>query len=83
MFTNNANIYMHCYVLVWWFNEKIRPLLKGYADIVVYADDFVCCFQYKNDAELFYEHLKEKDESLRTVIEESKTRLIYFWSIRC
>lgn len=72
-----ANIYMH-YVLVWWFNEKIRPLLKGYADIVVYADDFVCCFQYKNDAELFYEHLKRRMNHFGLSLEESKTRLIYF-----
>lgn len=68
---------MH-YVLVWWFNEKIRPLLKGYADIVVYADDFVCCFQYKNDAELFYEHLKRRMNHFGLSLEESKTRLIYF-----
>ena len=40
-----ANIYMH-YVLVWWFNEKIKPMMKGYCDIVVYADDFVCCLIY-------------------------------------
>ena len=72
-----ANIYMH-QVLVWWFNEKIRPLLKGYADIVVYADDFVCCFQYKNDAELFYEHLKRRMNHFGLSLEESKTRLIYF-----
>ena len=72
-----ANIYMH-YVLIWWFNEKIRPLLKGYADIVVYADDFVCRFQYKNDAELFYEHLKRRMNHFGLSLEESKTRLIYF-----
>ena len=40
-----ANIYMH-YVLVWWFKERITPYLKGYAGLVVYADDFVVCFQY-------------------------------------
>lgn len=68
---------MH-YVLIWWFNEKIRPLLKGYADIVIYADDFVCCFQYKNDAELFYEHLKRRMNHFGLSLEESKTRLIYF-----
>lgn len=73
---------MH-YVLVWWFNEKIRPLLKGYADIVVYADDFVCCFQYKNDAELFYEHLKRRMKSLRTVLRGIKDSINLFWSIRC
>ena len=32
-----ANIYMH-YVLVWWFKEKMQPLMKGYAGLVVYAD---------------------------------------------
>ena len=31
-------IYMH-YVLVWWFKEVITPKLKGYAGLVVYADD--------------------------------------------
>ena len=32
-----ANIYMH-YVLVWWFREKMKPVMKGYAGLVVYAD---------------------------------------------
>ncbi len=32
-----ANIYMH-YVLVWWFKEKMQPIMKGYAGLVVYAD---------------------------------------------
>lgn len=41
-----ANIYMH-YVLIWWFNEKVKPNMKGFCDIVVYADDFVCCFLSK------------------------------------
>lgn len=47
-----ANIYMH-YVLLWWFKEKVKPYLGGYAGIIVYADDFVCCFEYKEDAEQF------------------------------
>mgnify|MGYP002508677539 CR=1 FL=1 len=56
-----ANIYMH-YVLVWWFREKIQPLMKGYSGMVVYADDFVVCFEYKEEAEMFYEHLKRRME---------------------
>ena len=72
-----ANIYMH-YVLVWWFNEKIKPLMKGFCDIVVYADDFVCCFQYKKEAEMFYELLKRRIGHFGLTLEESKTRLIYF-----
>lgn len=33
-----ANIYMH-YVLIWWFREKVQPVMRGYAGLVVYADD--------------------------------------------
>ena len=72
-----ANIYMH-YVLVWWFKEKVKPQMKGYAGIVVYADDFVACFQYKSDAEEFYEHLKRRMKHFGLELEESKTRLIEF-----
>lgn len=72
-----ANIYMH-YVLVWWFNEKIKPLMKGFCDIVVYADDFVCCFQYIEEAKLFYDLLKKRMKNFGLALEESKTRLIYF-----
>lgn len=72
-----ANIYMH-YVLVWWFKEKVAPKLKGYAGLVVYADDFVCCFQYKEEAEQFYERLKHRMEHFGLELEEEKSRLIEF-----
>ena len=72
-----ANIYMH-YVLVWWFKEKMQPQMKGYAGLVVYADDFVLGFQYKSDAERFYEYLKRRMKAFGLELEESKTRLIRF-----
>lgn len=72
-----ANIYMH-YVLVWWFNERIKPLMKGYCDVIVYADDFVCCFQYKEEAEAFCELLKKRMNNFGLSLEEDKTRLICF-----
>ena len=72
-----ANIYMH-YVLVWWFKERIQPLLKGYSGLIVYADDFVACFQYKHEAEEFYELLKDRMAHFGLEMEESKTRLIEF-----
>lgn len=72
-----ANIYMH-YVLLWWSKEKIRPNLKGYADLIVYADDSVCCFQYKEDAEQSYERLKRRMGHFGLELEESKSRLIEF-----
>ena len=70
-----ANLYMH-YVLLWWFNEKVKPNLRGYAGIVVYADDFVVCFQYKDEAERFYERLKHRMEHFGLELEENKSRLI-------
>ena len=72
-----ANIYMH-YVLVWWYREKMQPRFRGYSGLVVYADDFVVTFQYKDDAERFYEHLKKRMEYFGMTLEESKTRLIEF-----
>lgn len=70
-------VYMH-YVLVWWFKEVITPKLKGYAGIVVYADDFVVTFQYKTDAEWFYEHLKHRMGYFGLSLEEEKNNKQYF-----
>ena len=72
-----ANIYMH-YVLVWWYKEKIQPTLRGFSGLVVYADDFVVCFQHRSEAKIFYEHLKKRMAFFGLEMEESKTRLINF-----
>ena len=72
-----ANIYMH-YVLLWWFKERVRPSQKGYSGIVVYADDFVVCFQYKAEAEEFYEALRRRMGHFGLKLEEDKSRLIEF-----
>jgi RNA-directed DNA polymerase len=72
-----ANIYMH-YVLVLWFYKVVKPGFKGYCEIVVYADDFVCCFQYKKEAEQFYAMIKERFGKFGLKLEESKSRLIEF-----
>ena len=70
-------IYMH-YVLLWWFKEKIQPEMKGFCGIVNYADDFVCCFQYKEEVERFYERLKHRMEHFGLSLAEEKSRLIEF-----
>ena len=72
-----ANIYMH-YVLLWWFKEKVTPQLSGYGGVIVYADDFVCCFQHKWEAERFYERLKYRMGYFGLKLEENKSRLIEF-----
>lgn len=73
-----ANIYMY-YVLTLWFEKKIRKNFQGESYIVVYADDFVCCFQYKNEAELFANKLlPERLSKFNLEVAEDKTRLISF-----
>lgn len=72
-----ANIYMH-YVLVWWFHEVMKPRMKEYCGLVVYADDFVVCFKNKEDAEVFYECLKRRMKHFGLELEEEKSRLIEF-----
>ena len=39
-----ANIYLH-YILYLWFKEVVTNQLKGYAELVCYADDFIVAFQ--------------------------------------
>ena len=72
-----ANIYMH-YVLLWWFKEQVVPRARGFCGIVVYADDFVMCFQHKDEAEVVYRHLKARMEHFGLELEEDKTRMIEF-----
>lgn len=43
-----ANIYLH-YVLDEWFAVEVKPRMKGEAYEIRYADDFILCFQYRED----------------------------------
>ena len=71
-----ANIYMH-YVLVLWF-RRAQMNLHGYSGLVVYADDFIVCFQYKTDAVEFLRCLKLRLNRFGLQLEPEKTRLIEF-----
>jgi len=44
-----VNIYLH-YVLDLWFEKSIKPKLRGESYLIRYIDDFVVCFQHKEDA---------------------------------
>ena len=45
-----ANIYLH-YVLDEWFEHEVKPRLRRRPPEIRYADDFILCFQYREDAE--------------------------------
>lgn len=72
-----ANVYLH-FVLDLWFEKIIKKYMQGDCEIVRYADDFVCCFQYKNEAELFYKELIKRLEKFNLQIAEDKTKIIEF-----
>jgi RNA-directed DNA polymerase len=72
-----ANIYLH-YVLDLWFMRIVRKHLKGKAYMVRYADDFVCCFEYEEDAGRFYKALKERLKKFNLEIAEEKSKIIRF-----
>ena len=72
-----ANVYLH-YALDLWFEKRIKPECNGDALIIRYADDFVCAFQYKQDAELFYQQLSERLEKFGLEVSAEKTRILLF-----
>ena len=47
-----ANVYLH-YVLDNWFDVRVSRKCRGNAFLIRYADDWVCCFEYKQEAEVF------------------------------
>lgn len=72
-----ANIYLH-YALDLWFQVIVKKSCSGQAEIVRYADDFVSCFQFKEDAERFYDALIKRLEKFNLEIAEEKTKILTF-----
>lgn len=72
-----ANIYLH-YVLDDWFETTVKPRLKGEAYEVRFADDFILCFQYREDAEKVLEVLTKRFEKYGLTLHPEKTRLMEF-----
>jgi len=72
-----ANIYLH-YVLDEWFEDVVKPRLRGEAYEIRYADDFILCFQYQEDAEKVLGVLGKRFEKYGLRLHPDKTRLIEF-----
>ena len=72
-----ANVYLH-YVLDMWFDKVVKKDCKGDASIVRFADDFVCMFQYENEARKFFTDLKERLGKFGLEIAEDKSKIIRF-----
>lgn len=72
-----ANVYLH-YVLDLWFEKKIRKEMRGESYMIRYCDDFICAFQYKEDADKFYRMLKERLGKFKLSLARDKTKVIEF-----
>jgi len=74
-----ANIYLH-YVLDEWFEQEVKPRLRGVAHEVRFADDFILCFQYKEDAEKVLEVLGKRFAKLWTQPPSREDQANQVWS---
>lgn len=72
-----ANIYLH-YALDMWFEEVVKKNSKGYAGMVRYADDFVCFFQYEEEANEFYRELENRLAKFGLELAKDKSKIIRF-----
>ena len=70
-------MYLH-YALDQWFQEVVKAHSKGEAFLIRYADDFVCGFQYEEEAESFYKALEFRQEKFGLQLAADKTRVIRF-----
>lgn len=75
-----SNVYLF-YVLDLWFERVVKPRLRGVAHLIRYIDDFVICFQYREDAERVQDVLIKRLRRFALELEPSKTRLIKFGRI--
>ena len=72
-----ANIYLH-YVLDLWFKIEIKRNSRGIVEMVRYADDFVICVQYQDEAARILVELRERLEKFGLELSAEKTKVIGF-----
>jgi hypothetical protein len=72
-----SNIYLH-YVLDLWFSRRVSRQSRGEAYYFRFADDYVACFQYRDDAEGFRRRLGDRLEGFGLRLAEEKTQCIEF-----
>lgn len=72
-----ANVYLH-YVLDLWFEQAIKPRLRGESYYVRYADDFLIMFQYESDAKAVMDVLPKRLGKFSLEVAPEKTRILPF-----
>ncbi len=72
-----SNIFLH-YVLDKWFNEIVLNHVGGYAELVRYADDFICLVQSKRDAQRILKALQNRFSKYQLQLHPDKTSAFSF-----
>lgn len=72
-----ANIYLH-YTLDIWFEKRIKRNSQGYTRLIRYADDYVACFQFAEDAKQFMQDMEVRLNQFHLEVAPEKTKLFEF-----
>jgi RNA-directed DNA polymerase len=72
-----ANIYLH-YALDLWFEKVVKPRCNGDVMLMRFADDFVCCFQYREDERRLFKVLGKRLGKFELELSAEKTQVIRF-----
>jgi group II intron reverse transcriptase/maturase len=72
-----SNIFLHT-VLDRWFEDDVKPRLRGEATLVRFADDFVMTFAYHDDAKRVLEVLGKRLGRFGLALHPDKTRFVDF-----
>lgn len=72
-----ANIYLH-YVLDLWFEQDVRPRLRGRARLIRYADDFVIVMDNESDTTRVMDVLPKRFGRYGLTLHPDKTKLVPF-----
>ncbi|MBU1685681.1 group II intron reverse transcriptase/maturase [Patescibacteria group bacterium] len=72
-----ANIFLH-YVLDTWFKTTVKSHVRGFCEIVRYADDFVCVVSHIDDARRIRRGLENRFNKYGLEIHPIKSRNISF-----
>ena len=72
-----SNIFLH-YVLDEWFETTVKTHIRGYSELVRYADDYVCLVQYKTDADKIRTALENRFTKYKLTLHPDKTKVFSF-----
>jgi RNA-directed DNA polymerase len=72
-----ANVYLH-YALDLWFEKRVKSGCRGEARMWRFADDWVCAFRLRDEAERFYGAIGKRLEKFKLEVALEKTRILRF-----